>query len=54
MKVYERPSADGFQEQFANHLMLHGTETFFVVNDQEKRILRFPQVSDRELKYLNL
>ncbi|MBA3986365.1 MAG: hypothetical protein H0X63_07310 [Flavobacteriales bacterium] len=30
-------SADDFQEWFANHLMLHRTETFFVVNDKEKR-----------------
>ncbi|WMJ75355.1 hypothetical protein RCC89_19800 [Cytophagaceae bacterium ABcell3] len=34
-----RPSADGCQKQFANHLMLHWAETSFVVNDKEKREL---------------
>ena len=32
----DRPSADGFQELLANHLMLQKAETPFVVNDKEK------------------
>lgn len=48
------PSADGLQGLFANHMMmLHGRETFCVVNDHEKRKQRFPQVIDAELKNLN-
>jgi hypothetical protein len=35
-KKEQRPSADGRQRLFANHLMLQRTETFFVVNDKEK------------------
>jgi len=31
-----RPSANGVQALFANHLMLQGTETSVVVNDKEK------------------
>jgi len=33
--------------------MLHWRETFDVVNDNEKREQRFPQVIDAELKNLN-
>jgi hypothetical protein len=32
-QIQERPSANGCQEQFANHLMLRGAATPRVVND---------------------
>ena len=34
-------SADAFQKEFANHLMLLREETLLVVNDKEKRRLDF-------------
>ena len=40
----ERTSANGCQEQFANHLMLHVGATPRVVNDKEKREQRILQV----------
>jgi hypothetical protein len=36
-----RPSADAYQKEFANHLMLLKAETLLVVNDKEKRERRF-------------
>ena len=54
----ERRKRDGlpqtiYRDSLLGHLMLHRMETFFVVNDKEKRKPGFPQVRDAELKNVN-
>ena len=53
VKKEERPSADACQKEFANYLMLQGTETFHVVNDKEKQEQRFLKMRVDELNRVN-
>ncbi len=53
LRQKERTSADAYQKEFANHLMLLKEEMLLVVNDKEKRGRRFPKMCVEELNRVN-